>query len=80
MEKLNFPTEPKDWKKLKTSNKTNGLHALLSPSNCEEIKQAYISKHNSERENKVILVWITDSEKWHYLAIKRYIRLLREIT
>ena len=28
------------------------------------------SKYNLNRENQVILLMITDGEKWHYLAVK----------
>ena len=28
------------------------------------------SKYNNDRENKVILIMITDNKKWHYLALK----------
>ena len=30
---------------------------------------AYVLKHNSTRENQVILLMITDNEKWHYPAL-----------
>ena len=49
--------------------------------NTEEIIQAYISKCNSDRERKqVILLMITDDKKWHYLAVKSLSALLRRIT
>ena len=50
------------------------------PHDIEEIRHAYKSKHNLKRENQVILLMITDSEKWHYLAVKRLSILLRGIT
>ena len=56
-------------------NKTIALNVLFSPNNREEIKQAYISKHNSKREKQVILI-ITDGKKWHYLATKNLLVLL----
>ena len=50
-------------------------------SNTEEIRQAYISKLNYERENQVNLLMITDgTTNWHYLAIKNISGLLRGIT
>ena len=33
---------------------------------------AYVSKHSSNRENKVILAMIPNEEGWHYLAVKNY--------
>ena len=38
---------------------------------------AYKSKYNLTRENQVILLLITDGEKWHYLAVKSLSALLR---
>ena len=29
-----------------------------------------MSKHNTNRENQVILLMITDGKKWYYLAVK----------
>ena len=41
------------------------------PHNTGEIRRAYNSKHNLKRKNQVILLMITDGEKWHYLAVKK---------
>ena len=43
-------------------------------------RHAYKSKYNLTRENQVILLMITDGEKWHYLGVKRLSALFREIT
>ena len=50
------------------------------PFNIEKVRHAYKSKHNLTRENQVIILMITDGEKWHYLAIKSLSALFREIT
>ena len=51
------------------------------PYNTKQIKQAYISKYNNERDNQVNLLMITDgTTNWHYLAIKNISGLLRGIT
>ena len=44
------------------------------------MRHAYKSKYNLTPENQVILLMITDGEKWHYLAIKRLSALFRGIT
>ena len=50
------------------------------------MRHAYISKYNNKRENKVILLMITDGkrsdrvEKYHYLAVKTFSTLLKGIT
>ena len=50
------------------------------PYNTKEIRHAHKSKYNLERENQVILLMITDSKKWHYLAVKSLPALFRGIT
>ena len=78
---IEFPSHSKDWRKFECNNKTIALNILYVPYNTKEIKQAYISKHNDERDNQVNLLMITDgSTNWHYLAIKNISGLLRGIT
>ena len=50
------------------------------PHNTEKLRHAYKSKYISTRENQVILLMITDIEKWHYLAVKSLSALFRGIT
>ena len=44
------------------------------------IYPAYISKHNFNHENRIILLMIRNGEGWHYLAVKILSALLRQIT
>ena len=44
------------------------------------MRHAYKSKYKLKRENQVILLMITDGEKWHYLAVKSLSALFRGIT
>ena len=46
----------------------------------KKICHAYKSKYNLTRENQVILLMITDGEKWNYLAVKKLAALLRGVT
>ena len=46
------------------------LKILYVPHNNEKIRDAYKSKYNLTRETQVILLMITDGEKWHYLPVK----------
>ena len=62
-------------------NKTIALNILYVPYNTEQIKQAYISKYNNERNSQVNLLLITDgTTNWHYLVVKSISGLLRGIT
>ena len=40
------------------------------PHNEKDICHVYKSKYNHERKNQVVLLMITDGEKWHYTALK----------
>ena len=53
---------------------------MYVPHNTKEIRQAYKSKYNLNRENQVISLMIADGEKWHYLAVKSFSSLFRGIT
>ena len=71
----------KDWRKFECNNKTIALNILYVPYNTKQIRQAYISKHNNERDTQVNLLMITDGTgNWHYLAVKSISGLLRGIT
>ena len=50
------------------------------PYNTKEIRHACWSKYNLNRENQVILLMITDGEKWHYLAVKSLPALFKRIS
>ena len=69
-----------DFKKFEQRNETIALNILYVLHNKKEICIAYESKYNCKRENQVILLMITDSEKYHYLAAKSLSRLLYRIT
>ena len=78
---IEFASHSKDWRKFECNNETIALNILYVPYNTKEIWQAYISKHNDERDNQVNLLMITDgTSNWHYLAIKNISGLLRGIT
>ena len=77
---IGFPSHKKDWKKFETNNKSIALNILDVPHNIEEIRHAYKSKYNLDCEHQVILLMITDGEKWHYLAIKSLSAFFRGIT
>ena len=63
------------------NNKTIALNMLYVPYNTKQIKQAYISKENNERHNRVNLLMITDgTSNWHYHTVKSLSGLLRRIT
>ena len=77
-EGINFPSEKDDWKKFEKNNVTIALNVLYAKK--EKIYPAYVSKHNSNREKQVILLMISNGEKWHYLALEKLSALLKGIT
>ena len=50
------------------------------PHNTRKIHIAYKSRHNLTREKQVILLMITDGEKWHCLEVKNLSGLLKGVT
>ena len=45
----------------------------------KKIQFAYKLKHNLTRDKQIILLMITDGERWHYLTVKNLSGLLRGI-
>ena len=68
---IDMPSTGKDWKKFKLNNELIALNVLYVPHNTGKIHLAYKSKHNLTREKQVILLMITNGEKWHYTAVTR---------
>ena len=77
---IDFPSTSKDWKKFELNNESNALNILYVPHKTGKIHLAYKSKHNLTREKQVILLMITDGEKWYYIAVKGLSGLLRGVT
>ena len=77
---INFPPHKEDWNTFEKNNKSIALNILYVPYNTKQIRPAYISKYNRDRENEVTLLMITDGKKWHYLAVKSISMLFRGIT
>ena len=50
---------------------TIALNISFVPHNEKKINLAYKLKYNRKRKNQVVLLMITDSEKWHYIALKK---------
>ena len=46
----------------------------------KKINIAYKSKNNLARERQIVLLMISDGQKWHYLLVKNLSGLLREVT
>ena len=76
---INFPSTSKDWEKFELNNEI-ALNILCVPHNTRKILVAYKSKQNLTCDKQVILLMITNGEKWHYLTVKNLPGLLRGIT
>ena len=77
---IDFPSTGKDWKKIELNNELIALNILYVPHKTGKIQLAYKSKHNLTRKKQVILLMITDGEKWHYTAVAILTGLLRGVT
>ena len=78
-EDINFPSTSKDWKKFESNNEV-ALNILYVSYNTKKINIAYKSKNNLTQERQIILLMISDGQKWHYLVVKNLSELLRGIT
>ena len=78
-EDINFPSTSKDWKKFE-SNIEVALNILYVPYNIKKINITCKSKNNLTQERQIILLMISDGQKWHYLVVKKLSGLLRGIT
>ena len=78
-EDIDFPSTSKDWKKFECNNEV-ALNILYVPYNTKQINIAYKSKNNLTQKRQIILLMISDGQKWHYLVVKNLSRLLRGIT
>ena len=76
---IDFLSTGKDWRKLELNNDI-ALNILYVPHNTRKIQAAYKSKQNLTCNKQVILLMITDGEKWHYLVVKNLPGLRRRIT
>ena len=74
-----FSPTNKDWKKFELNNEVV-LTILYIPHNTRNIQVVYKSKNNLTCDKQVILLMITNGEKWHYLTVKNLPGLLRRIT
>ena len=70
MKGINFPPGIKDWEKFERNNKTVAVNILSVPHKKETINLEYKSKYNRKPENQVILLIITNCEKWRYIALQ----------
>ena len=43
---------------------------MFVPHNEKTINLAYKSKYNYKRKNQVVLLMITNGQKWHYITLK----------
>ena len=66
---IEFPSTGKDWRKFELNNKVT-INILYVPHNTKKIQLAYKSKNNLTCDKQVILLMITNGEKWHYLTVK----------
>ena len=75
---IGFPSHRKDWKKFESNKKSIALNILYVLT--KEVRLAYKSKCNLNRENQVLFLMINDGEKCHCLVIKRLSALFKGTT
>ena len=76
---IDFPSTSKDWEKFESNNEI-ALSILYVPHNTKKIHVAYKSRHNLTCDKQIIVLMISNGEKWHYLTVKNLPGLLKGIT
>ena len=62
-ERINYPSENNDWKKIDKSNLLIAFNVFYSKNG--KIYPAYILKHNSKHEKQLILALVANKKGWH---------------
>ena len=75
-EGTNFPSEKDNWKIYEKNNVTISLNVLYARKG--NIYPAYVSKYNSNREKRVVILIIPNGEGRHFLAVKKTITIIRK--
>ena len=76
-ENINFPPQEQDFKTFEINNKSIALN-ILKAEEQGKISHYYKSQYNKIRENKVILLILTDNNKKHYIFVKKCNALLKK--
>ena len=76
-ERIEFPAGPKEWGKCERNNKTIALNVLYIPHNTKTVSVAYRTEQNNKRRKQEILLMVTNTEKYHYLAVTNLSGLLQ---
>ena len=74
---INFPATRKDWNRFELNDKDVALNILYVPFNTKKIEIAYKSKYNLIRDNQIILLMISNGEKWHHLVVKSLSQVIK---
>ena len=64
---MNYLSGKNDWKSLEKNNPKIALNVFYIKE--MNIYPAYISKHNLNHEDEIILLMIPNGVRWHYLAL-----------
>ena len=66
---IHFPASYEDYVIFEKLNEDIALNMLYVPFEQKNICSEYISKRNFNTKNQIILLKITDGDKWHFLAL-----------
>ena len=75
-ENINFPPTQQDYENFEVNDKSIALN-ILTTQKQGKLSHYYKFKYNKIRENKVILLMITDNNKKHYVFVKKLNALLK---
>ena len=76
---IKFPTDKSDWDKSGKQNTNIALNVFSAHETSKKLNNIRVSKYNRIRPNKILLLMITDGEKWHFTSVKNEYRLFRDV-
>ena len=76
---INFPTDKRHLDRFEKNNTSIPLNIFSAHETDKHLYNIRVSKFNRTRRHKVVLLMITDSEKWHFTSAKIETRLFRGV-
>ena len=76
---INFPTDKRDRDRFEKNNSNIALNIFSAHETDKQLDNIRVSKFNRTRPHKVVLLVITDGEKWHFTSVRNETRLFRGV-
>ena len=76
---VSFPTDKRDWNRFGKQSFSVALNIFSAHESVKKFDNIRVSTFNRIRPYKVVLLMITDGEKWHFTSVRSETRLFRGV-